>query len=320
MHEVGDRERRVAATEAEQPLIHIGYHKTGTTWLQRHLFPSAANGFSMPLGPRAIDRLVRGPGPWDFDPVRVRQQLLASFELACREKLMPVLSAEMLSGTPHSGGYDSREIADRLFELFPRGRIVVVIREQKEMIASTYRQYVRIGGGGSLRDYLVPPSDGRIPLFRLDHFAYDRLIEYYLGCFGDNVLVLPYEDFRRDPAGFVGRLAAFCGRTIGTDLPYSQRVNDGPSALVVGVQRRLNPLSARRRTSVNPHPARVGLVEPVISAVHALDRRVPQRVKRQAAERLRLQVGRLVGTRYADSNARTAQLTGIDLGSLGYAV
>jgi hypothetical protein len=30
-------------------LIHIGYHKTGTTWVQRFLFESEAVGFSQPL-------------------------------------------------------------------------------------------------------------------------------------------------------------------------------------------------------------------------------------------------------------------------------
>ena len=31
------------------PLIHIGYHKTGTSWLQKHVFLNEEAGFSTPF-------------------------------------------------------------------------------------------------------------------------------------------------------------------------------------------------------------------------------------------------------------------------------
>ena len=46
----------------------------------------------------------------------------------------PVLSAERLSGNPHSGGYDSLQTAERLHRLFPQAKVLVVVREQTEEI------------------------------------------------------------------------------------------------------------------------------------------------------------------------------------------
>ena len=54
------------------------------------------------------------------------------------EAKVPVISHERLSGYPHSGGHDSKEIAHRLAAVFPNAKVVIVIREQKSMILSNY--------------------------------------------------------------------------------------------------------------------------------------------------------------------------------------
>ena len=61
-----------------------------------------------------------------------------------------MVSFPRLSGHPYSGGYDSRMIADRVAEVFPEARILIVIREQRSMIVSTYKQYVNAGGEARL--------------------------------------------------------------------------------------------------------------------------------------------------------------------------
>ena len=41
------------------PLVHIGYHKTGTTWLQQHVFTNSALGFTSPVAiTTMMERLV----------------------------------------------------------------------------------------------------------------------------------------------------------------------------------------------------------------------------------------------------------------------
>ena len=197
-------------------LIHVGYPKTGSSWIQKSLFQNSSAGFAPLFG---IDSITRGaimkflilPNALAFDPA----QSLKHFQPAILEVttggLVPVLSHERLAGTPHSGGYDSKELTNRLAEVFPRAKVLLVIREQRSMIVSTYKQYVRNGGPCSLRIYLHPPrSDGRMPLFDFQYFEYHRLVGYYQELFGlSNVLVLPYELFRDYPKEFGSRIMAF---------------------------------------------------------------------------------------------------------------
>jgi len=49
---------------------------------------------------------------------------------------VPVLSAERLSGNPDSGGYDSVHVAEYLAATFPEARVLIVIREQADMLVS----------------------------------------------------------------------------------------------------------------------------------------------------------------------------------------
>jgi len=100
-------------------LIHIGYHKSGSSWLQQHLFSRESAGFGW-LGKTAgspVRRFV-DDDPLDFDASSLRQALEPLLEGPRGRGLLPVLSMERLSGHPFSGGYDCKEIADRLVRGF----------------------------------------------------------------------------------------------------------------------------------------------------------------------------------------------------------
>src|SRR3954452_278013 len=95
-----------------QPLLHIGYHKTGSTFLQKRVFPNP--GFSLVAKPRALSFTFVKSEPFGFDAHAARETLRPGIEEAKESGLMPVLSAKRLSGPPHSGGHDSEQIANRL--------------------------------------------------------------------------------------------------------------------------------------------------------------------------------------------------------------
>jgi hypothetical protein len=94
-----------------------------------------------------VHTLVRAR-PFDFDAATVRSEFEPMLADAEREGLLPIVSFPRLSGHPYSGGYDSRPIADRIAQVFPEARILIVIREQRSTIVSTYKQYVHAGGEG----------------------------------------------------------------------------------------------------------------------------------------------------------------------------
>jgi len=307
--------------EASRILLHIGYHKTGSTFLQRDYFPLAESGFCLPWPRSEANRVLVQPKALAFDPDSAVVHFAKGLAEADPSKV-PVLSNERFSGNPHSGGYDSLMIAERLARVFPGARILMVIREQRSMIRSVYGQYVREGGVESLDGYLHPPRQGelRIPLFDPDFFLYDRLVACYQRLFGgDRVLVLPFEWLRRDRAAFVAALARFAG-TEAPSVPRTEPRNVGLSAPLLAVKRRINRLLVRDTLNpapLSPWPAPNGRIEQILDRVERL---VPGWLRDGLELRLTERVQRAVGDRYRESNRTTEALTGLDLAALGYAV
>src|SRR5438105_1592553 len=169
-------------------LLHIGYHKTATTLLQRFVFGNAALGFERwgededwSEGRSRVTSIFVVRGPFD----RLTSEELAYLDglaraAAARDHTF-VVSHERLCGYFATGGYDSAAIADRLHSAFPRARVLVVLREQRSMILSAYSQFITDGGALTLRRYLRPPqpSTRRAPFFDAGYYEYDKLISYY---------------------------------------------------------------------------------------------------------------------------------------------
>lgn len=300
------------------PIVHVGYHKTGTSWLQKHLFRTEDRGFArLLLSSRHSDFIW--VDEFDFDPARYRAEFGPAIAQARAAGRVPIVSSERLSGNPHSGGYDSRRLADRLHAVFPDARILIAIREQRGVILSTYGQYVRAGGVCSLRDYLRGPGDSRLPWFRLSYFRYDRLVRYYQSLFGrEQVLVEAYEHFREDPEAYVRRVCDFCGVVVKDDLPYRQVKNPGLGPLALGLQRRLNPFVVRDSLNGNSALAIPLLRGPSRALLRGFDRLSPRPWNERLRAGWRRTVAEATEGYYEESNRRTEEATGLDLARLGY--
>lgn len=201
-------------------LIHIGLHKTGTTWLQETLFSSDSRNF-IPLSPDGDPKYLGKLFIWAHN----RHNLLSPFEENEKEirnelgeildnieigEKIPVISHERLSGHPDSGRFDCKTIADRIKTNFPDAKILFVIREQKDMILSTYFQYLKMGGIDSLSKYISRRYDAKRPGFELSNYYYLDLVSYYFKLFSPkNVLVLPYEMFKEDLGLYLTHLGNF---------------------------------------------------------------------------------------------------------------
>jgi Sulfotransferase family len=221
-------------------LIHIGYHKTASSWLQ-HLFFPHHRQLRLAHNHETLWSHLIEPNALDFSANNCRENLQPVVEKTRADGLIPILSAERLSGNPHSGGYDSQVIAWRLSEVFPDARILIVVRRQADMLRSLYKQYVRAGGICSLSEYLDPVRDGRMPLFRHQHLCYHRLVACYKGLFGkERVLTLPYEQLASDQAGFLESLCEF----MDIEKCYPEGMQETVAAsdcdLAVALKRRVN--------------------------------------------------------------------------------
>lgn len=232
---------------SHKKLIHIGYHKTASTWLQHQLLNNPDANFERYMKKGQIQKHIVEPHPLDFDAEAVKE----FYETLVPEnpEHVSVISSERLSGNPHSGGFDSKEIAERLHAVFPDAKVLIVIREQIDAIASCYLQYVKFGGSFSLKDYLSPETkrgSAFIPSFSFKHFNYARLINHYIKLFGkENVLVLTYESFRDNPSEFCKQVTEHAGAKELEGLPFSRVRNKRISTFSANISRQLNKVFSK---------------------------------------------------------------------------
>ncbi|MEM1217738.1 MAG: sulfotransferase domain-containing protein [Bacteroidota bacterium] len=296
----------------EGPLIHIGYHKTGTTWLQQFLFHPEL-GFTPLVPPHkrpAFGASFIYPSELQFDTEAARATYASRIRAIRQMGLVPVLSAERLSGAFQAGGYDSATIARRLRETFPTGKILIVIREQSSMILSSYVQYVRAGGARNLTAYFkkAQRAPGFVPGFSLGHFHYDRLIAYYQLLFGkDRVLVMTYETFRQRPADFVGAIRQFSGLPpVDQVLPMDKKVNTSYGPFTLFWKRQYNRFFLD--SSLNPGvwwPLPNGVERRVVLFLQAIEKVLPEGWKNRRMNRMKCSIQQVIGNEFVDSNIRT---------------
>jgi hypothetical protein len=300
------------------PLLHIGYHKTGTTWLQQGLFKDVDIGFTTPWSSMMIADGLILPNELDFEAHAASREYEPGVRAARQRGLVPVLTWERLSGSPHAGGFDSATIARRLRAVFPDGRVLIGVREQRSMIFALYQQYVRDGGVATLSGYLRPRNPSEMPQFRLEHLEYDRLVALYRDLFGaERVLVLPVENLTADPQLFAETIAAHAGAGGPVTGLTPVAANVGISPFTVALKRQANRWFVRNSLS----PGAPYYVKDHDARFRRLDRRLPARLGRHRGRQWREAIESLVGTRYAESNRRLQGLMGdCSLLELGYDV
>ena len=306
------------------PLIHIGYHKTGTTWLQRHLFNCREAGYSTPIQRGDILGALVEPNQLDFDAMACRSRLAPLLASESEKGLTPVVTCERLSGNPHSGGYDTWQIAHRMVDVFPEARVLIVIREQISIILSCYKQYVKVGGTMPIETYLHPPHDFKVPRFDFRHFAYDRSIRLYQNLFGpERVLVLTYEQFQSNGAEFVKRIASFAGATAPNAagaIPLLAEVENRSMTGARLVLRRWSNRVAARPTSLNPQPyfASRRIAATLAGGTTILASLAPQFLNIRIELALRRHAAIGAKDQYGASNRAVIAMTGLPLENLGY--
>ncbi len=309
------------------PLLHVGYYKTASTWLEQTVFGAAP--FHQPWERIPFAETLIDATDWDFDPGRTRTRLDALARPAPHAggPTIPVVSHERLSGSPHAGGYDAARLAERLAAVFPGARVLVVVREQRDHVLSCYRQYVREGGATSLHTYLHPPGASRWDMPAVDprFFCFDRLVGRYQDLFGaERVGVLAYEQLRADPVGFaaaVYRLAAVeppDGLVPRIRDAAAQVVNPGLCGATLAAKRWVNWVTFRDRLNPAAPIDSARLRYANREAFRRLDRHVPARLRDASDRRLRRQVERWAAGRFGPSNRRLAARTALPLGELGY--
>lgn len=217
-----------------QPVVHIGFPKTGTTTHQNHLFAKHPEVFFLgkPYGDDTfktlMHRLIKEEST-TYDPEPLKSYIRDITENGPAEKALVVSDEIMVSV---SKVRDKGVVAGRLLEIFPGAKIIVTIRNQLDILKSTYVTGCRLltQVPGKYKGRFVPFSDWLEFSFEyhdrthVGNFVYLNTIDYYSRLFGrENVKVLLFEDFIHNKDAYVEELAQF----MGIDAEASQRLLEG---------------------------------------------------------------------------------------------
>ncbi|MBF0371104.1 MAG: sulfotransferase [Magnetococcales bacterium] len=291
--------------------IHIGMAKAASTFLQRACFPSWPVD-DHHFNEKDLELLVAES--LDVDFFRQRFQ-----HLTPGPRGTTLFTNELLSGSPPNVQqiypYDPQQIARRLQHIYPSAKVLLIIREQRSIILSTYA-FRTINKGFNSEPLAQFIATHREKMG--DYYGYDRLIRSYGDLFGgENLLVLPYEWLSGDRERFLNRMQAFMG--ISAPFPEEgERVNPSDKSRgYIDLCRMLNrplfqlfKLSGRNRNfGRRLHRFKQGPLQKLVGVMPPATRKPWQLDDGELGELHRL---------FGESNRRTEQLTGLDLKALGY--
>jgi hypothetical protein len=298
-------------------LLHVGYHKTATTWMQRQLFMPAHGFRQVAFHREAFDHVV-APHGFDFDPAPLAARLAES-SAALAPGEVPVLSSEILSGHPFQGGHESDVYAERLARIAPGARVLISIRSQLKILPSVYMQYVLRGGTLPWDRFFAGTDELGYFAFTPKHFEYDRLVAHYQRLFGpERVHVLTQESLQRDMAAAAAAVAAFAGARFSGLTAAARRV-EGASypEYAAPLLRRINHV---QKSTLNPWPVMALGRTPygLFRAAGWLLRRPPFPALLGGRRPVTAHVAARFAGHYRDSNARLAAIVTHPLDLSGY--
>ena len=233
-------------------LIHVGYHKTATTWMQTQLF-TQEHGYRMLANHPEIFNQVTRPHGLVFEPAGMRA-LIAERKAGLPTGHTAVVSSEILSAHPFQGGQMSDDYARRLHAIAPEAKILISIRAQQKILPSVYMQYLLRGGTMPYEMFFKGTDVPGFYGFDKVHFEYDRLVGLYQQLFGaHNVYVMTQESLAADMDAACAALARFAGNSAFSQVSEPARKVRGASypEYAVPVLRRVNQVQC---SVLNPAP------------------------------------------------------------------
>jgi hypothetical protein len=295
-------------------LIHPGFHKTGTTFLQDCVF-SDSRFFNFLFSHEEIQKLFAGPHDFYFDQNQA-ESMLERARAKNTGDVVDVISSEILSGTIFDGSRDCVRLADRLARTCGEAKILLTVRAQPAIMKSIYLQYLKRGGRKSLDRFLHFRREPGYHWFSPKVLEFHSLAEHYAEKFGsENVLVLPQELLRRDRVSFLRLLFDFAGVKSNidtTDLHYPESRGWSPPASGGPVLRVANLF---RETPLNPEGVRGlnFLSDPLVALAYRW-----KFGEKAANARLEAVITKELGGCFGESNRRLQRFVPCDLSTLGY--
>lgn len=154
-------------------ILHIGLHKTATTWLQNEIFS------------------------------KMNVEYIHDFNLSTPlKKNKVIISHEKLSGNPVflSSATTRYVYANRLSRIFPNAKVIISFRDKKSWVSSLWKQYIIEGGTKKFEDFKKELDQ--------DFLDYDTYLHFLKGHFKE-VYSYYFEDFCKDKTKIISDICEF---------------------------------------------------------------------------------------------------------------
>jgi hypothetical protein len=301
--------------------LHIGYRKTGTTYLQKHVFPNMSNVLFLckaakPASKAIIEAFGRSPGIWKKTGAEIFGALEAETTTSFGTARSALVSSESMSMHTIFASHKEQKadpylLAAHLHEcqLIGKARgirvkIFMGIRRQDQYLASIFSGIGKRVGEISQANFEnqtaeILDFDRRyfIDGVWLDYKSVRDILVEAVG--DDNLLILPQELLANEEQSFLSRLGAFIGEPgIKSSLSATKENVRGLGADVWQLRESLPRILTRKLVT------RIGFKSAQLAMSGTL----------QLTDDLKTNIL----NRYKNGNARLASDLGINLGQFGY--
>jgi len=333
--------------------LHLGMSKTGSTYLQKEVFPEVRNinFFDQPMsdvlegGRQGImaRSFKRSPAIWRSSGDEIFDEILQEPKNDTQDRSKDVLISDQSAGPqvwqllPYLGSRWEQERQDpfllraHLEELsalakrwgFSEMKTIVVFRRQDNWIASKYAQRSDRFPNASQShfetfvDYLVDSSRG--------YFSDGIVLDYMLlreqltrAVEAENVLMVPFELLNRDPERYLREVISFFDNGVEDGTRLSKRLASQAAQRKHNIRSEEEGVWAiRDRMETRVIPLRPGRVFSALGLPNSIPLRWPE-FGRETSIRLTRNLREKILEVYAESNEDLATDIGIDLSLYGY--
>lgn len=224
------------------PILHVGFPKTASTWFQEMFYPEL-HGIRYIQREIVQDHFIT-PGAFEFNLNKTK-----AFFSSPTNKQTTIICEELLLGRLRPGGVQGHltvSIAQRLKQVFPEAKIIIMLRNQLDALASSYSEYIKSGGNFSASKFLKSErlylgQYHKLALLQPEYFQYHNVLDLYASLFGqDKLKVYLYEDFLDAPLPFLTKLCQDHGLEMPLDPKLSVRRNERLRSLTLLKYRLIN--------------------------------------------------------------------------------
>jgi len=202
-----------------QVIIHIGLHKTGTTFLQESVWPTISNA-----------TVIRG---WDSHRTMIDKA----------DKDILLISDESLCGNPWNGTYfsDFKANMTRIKAIYNNPKIIFGVRKQSDLLLSLYKQYLAEKGIAPLHEFYKEDNSGIVK--NQDLKLKERII--ILKSLFNNIFIYSQETLRDASPNFYSSLSAFMDTDV--HVPKTDKKSNLGIRTVnhANILRRINRINAK---------------------------------------------------------------------------